>query len=545
MNPKITILRNVLFFAMGFILVGATYGQNVTWMRTSSGGDRCKTQSLSFHPAGTAAAVTITLNPATTYQTMMGFGGSFTDAGAFALNAITNAATRQQAIDAYFGPSGADYAICRSQMGASDFSASLYSYDDQAGDYALNNFSVQHDVPMMIRWIKEALAKNPNLKIFGSPWSAPAWMKTNNNMDNGGYLKSDANTQTAWALYFVKYVQAYKAQGIPVWGVTIQNEPAAVQTWPSMIFSATQERDFLKTYLGPTLAANNLGPNVLAVMFLDHNKDMMIDWANTFYNDATASAMVWGEAIHWYGGALFNNVLSVHNSYPTRHILATEQCLTGGPHPGDYNGAEDYARDIIGNTLNWCEGWVDWNMVLTTQGGPNLSSNWCSAGILVNTGAGTISFNPLYYYMVQFSKYCRPGAVRIGATASGANAPDVMAFRNPDNSIVVIAHNGGGTSYTGRVVNGSNQIEYSTTALSIDDFYWTPGTSVIKNTVASPKIKTSAGRHIMGLNKTLDQQRNTGAVKYTITGKSVSESAAGRVTPGVYVDKPGNNTEKK
>jgi glucosylceramidase len=282
----------ILLVSISCIMVGSSYGQAVTWMRSSSGGDKCKTQNLSFHAGGTAATVTITVNPSTTYQTMMGFGGSFTDAGASALNSL-NATNRAALAAAYFGPSGANYQVCRSQMGASDFSASLYSYDDQAGDYSLNNFSVNHDVNMMIRWIKEALALNPNLKLFGSPWSAPAWMKTNNNMLNGGNLKSDAQTQNAWALYFVKYVQAYKAQGIPMWGITIQNEPAATQTWPSMIFSAAQERDFMKNYLGPVLANNSLGPNVLAVMFLDHNRDMMVDWANTFYGDATVSNMVW------------------------------------------------------------------------------------------------------------------------------------------------------------------------------------------------------------------------------------------------------------
>jgi glucosylceramidase len=547
MNKKIfpisEISKKVMILTIGLLVAGPLYAQQVTWMRTSSGGDRCKVQALTFHQIGTAAQVTITVNPAVTYQTMMGFGGSFTEAGAVALNAL-NASTRQQAIDAYFGPSGADYVICRAQMGASDFSAGLYNYDDIAGDYSLTNFSVQHDVPLMIRFIKDALAKNPDLKVFGSPWSAPGWMKTNNNMDNGGYLKSDANTQNAWALYFVKYVQEYAKQGVPIWGVTIQNEPAAVQSWPSMIFSSAQERDFLKNYLGPTLAKNGLGPDKLAVMFLDHNKDMMIEWANTFYSDPTSSAMVWGEAIHWYGGALFNNVLSVHNSYPTRHILATEQCLTGGPHPGEYNGAEDYARDIFGNTLNWCEGWVDWNMVLNSQGGPNVSSNWCSAGILVNTGAGTISFNPLYYYMVQFSKYCRPGAVRIGATASGTNAPEVMAFKNPDGTIVVIAHNAGGSSYTARVVSGTNQIEYSATPTSLEDFYWAPVVSVVNNISAASRFKSTVTRHIMGLKKTLDRWVY-GESKYTVTGKRVSEPGAGMVTPGVYIDKPGDKVGKK
>jgi glucosylceramidase len=538
----------MLLVAIGLIMAGAAYGQSVTWMRTSAAGDRNKvaTPAPTFHASGTAAAVTITVNPTTTYQTMMGFGGSFTESAADAMNALTDPVVHQQAIDAYFGPTGANYSVCRAQIGASDFSDNLYSFDDQNGDFSLANFSVQHDVNTIIKYIKDAMTRNPNLRVFGSPWSAPAWMKTNNNMDNGGFLKSDAQTQNAWALYFVKYVQQYKLQGVPIWGITIQNEPQATQTWPSMIFDYTQEHDFLKNYLGPTLAASGLGPDKLAVMFWDHNKDKMVDWANAFYNDPITSAMVWGEAIHWYSGDNFDNVATVYNNFKGRHILATEQCLTGGPHPGDYSGAESYAHDIYGDILNGCEGWVDWNLALNTQGGPNVSSNWCSAGILVNTGAHTFSLNPIYYYMVQFSKYCRPGAVRIGATASGTNAPEVMAFKNPDSSIVVIAHNAGNASYTARVVNGSNQVEYSTTAQSMDDFYWYPvGVSVVnKNTVSSSKIKASAGRHILGLNKTLDRQ-NAGTAKYTVTGKNVTESAKSKVTPGVYIDKPSDKAETK
>jgi len=531
-------------------MVGAAYGQNVTWMRSSSGGDQCKTQSLSFHAAGTTEQVTVTVNPATTYQTMMGFGGSFTDAGAWALNFLSPA-DRQTVVKMYFGPTGANYSVCRSQMGASDFSNVLYSYDDQAADYTLSHFSVSHDSAFILQWEKDALAQNPSLRIFGSPWSAPGWMKSNGQMDNGGTLKTDANTQNAWALYFVKYVQAYAAAGVPVWGVTIQNEPAATQSWPSMIFTDVTERDFLKNYLGPTLQSNNLDTGKLHVMFLDHNRDMMVQWANTFYSDPTATSMVWGEAIHWYDYQnLFSAVNQVYTKYdiagPHKHILATEQCITGynqGNPPSWANSAESYAKDIFGDCSNGSEGWVDWNMILDLQGGPNLSNNWCEAGIMINTTAKTYNIMPLYWYMAQFSKYVRTGAVRIGCTAAGTNAPEVMAFKNPDSSIVVLAHNNGQTSYTGRVIMGSNQIEYATTPLSMDDFVWYPvGVSVVNNPAASSRTKSSAGRHILGLNNTL---QGTGAAKYTVSGKRVSESATDRVAPGVYVDKPSDNTETK
>ena len=544
-----TFFRSVLLFGIGCVMAGAAYGQSVTWMRTSNNGDKLKSQALSFHATGTAATVTITVNPSTTYQTMLGFGGSFTESAALAMNALS-ADKRAEAISAYFGPTGANYSVCRAQIGASDFSASLYSFDDNAGDFSLSKFSVAHDEGTIIKYIKDALAKNPDLKVFGSPWSAPAWMKTNNNMDGGGYLKSDAQTQNAWAMYFVKYVQAYKTYGIPMWGITVQNEPAAVQSWPSMIFNSAQERDFVKNYLGPTLAANDLGPDKLAVMFLDHNRDMMVEWANTFYGDATVAAMVWGEAIHWYdygGAGAYSNVASVYNSHHGKHILATEQCLTGGTHMGDYTGAEQYATDIFGDCSNGCEGWVDWNMALNQQGGPNVSSNWCSAGIIVN--GGNITYNPIYYYMAQFSKYVRPGAVRIGATATGTGAPQVMAFKNTDGTIVVIAYTAGTTGYNAKVVWGTQQIEYAATGRSIDDFVWATPVSVTEKAAAISKPKAATRSHIVGLGKNQDQQ-NASDSKYLLTGKKISggsqaTSAENHVTPGFYVEKPATNKADK
>jgi glucosylceramidase len=545
----------LLIFTIGFFMVGASFGQPVTWMRTSNGvGNLIMNNTLSFHATGTVPTVTITVNPATRYQTMMGFGGSFTESAALAMN-VLSAADRDAAISAYFGPTGANYSICRAQMGASDFSAGLYSFDDVTGDTSLTNFSVLHDTGTIIRYIKDALVKNPNLKIFGSPWSAPAWMKTNvpQSMNNGGNLKSDGPTQRAWALYFVKYVQQYGARGVPIWGITIQNEPMATQTWPSMRFSDVQERDFLKNYLGPTLAANNLGPSRLAVIFWDHNRDVMVNWANTFYNDLTVRAMVWGIGIHWYeygGATAYAAVKTVYDNYSGmgKHIIATEQCLTGGTHMGDYAGAEQYATDIYGDILNGCEGWVDWNLALNDQGGPNVSSNWCSAGIIVNRTSRTITYNPLYYYMAQFSKYVRPGAIRIGCAATGTGAPQVMAFKNVDSSIVVIAYTAASATYNARIVWGTQQIEYAATARSMDDFVWSPTTSVAGKAPASSFKQTNS---VQGRVTGLDKKQNTSsAAKYQLTGKIILKgdkgaSAASVQAPGFYVEKPSNKDADK
>jgi glucosylceramidase len=546
------IYRKLLFFGLCFIIVGASYGQSVTWMRSSSDGDKMKAQSLSFHAAGTTEPVTITVNPSQTYQTMVGFGGSFTDAGAWSLNYLS-ASDRAAVLAAYFGPSGANYEVCRSQMGASDFSNVLYSYDDQASDYSLSHFSIAHDTGYILRWEKEAVALNPNLKIFGSPWSAPAWMKQMpagqaQSMDNGGTLLP--NCDTTWALYFVKWYQAYKAAGVTPWGVTIQNEPQATQTWPSMIWDAPGECAFMKTYLGPMLARNNLGPSVLNVMFLDHNRDMMVSWAQTFYSDPTVTAMVWGEAIHWYEPvAQYAAVAQVNSAYPNKHILATEQCITqfvqSSP-PSWENSAELYAHDIYEDLIGGSTGWVDWNMILNQQGGPNLSLNYCDAGILINTASKTYQFRPIYYCMAQYSKYVRTGAVRIGCTATGSYTPEVIAFKNPDSTIAVVVHNPAKASYNGRIVIGGNQIEYATSPLSIDDFYWTPvGVSVTPKTANT--IKSSAKSNLAVWHRVMDLNNPVGfgSAAYTVTGRRVSESSASHVAPGIYLERPEINTTAK
>jgi glucosylceramidase len=460
---------------LAVLFCAAAFGQQVQHIQTSinNGNTRgAELAPLTFHATGTSAAVTITVDPTVRDQTIAGFGGSFTESMAYALSKVSKA-KRQEALAAYFGPTGADYTICRTHINSCDFSLGFYSYDEVANDTALNNFNIAPDTGDLIPLIKDALAIKPDLKIFASPWSPPAWMKDNNSMA-GGSLKTQC--YPAWAKYFSKYLKAYQQYGINMWGITIQNESEFGAPWGGCIYTPQQQRDFLKFNLGPQLQKDSWNVNI---MFFDHNKDNMVKWADVFYADPVASGMVWGEAIHWYAGDQFPNVATYHQKYPTHHLLATEQCATGAPEAknDNYNTATRYAHDIIGDLANGAEGWVDWNMVLNQQGGPNHLNNWCEAPIIANANTGNLEYGPSYYYMKQFSKYVRPGAVRIKATSNNSSWEPV-AFINPDGKIVAIVHCSGTEITTGRLICGSKQIEFPALGYTLDNFIWGDPTNV-------------------------------------------------------------------
>jgi glucosylceramidase len=278
----------------------------------------------------------------------------------------------------------------------------------------------------------------PDITLFGSPWSPPAWMKTNNDILHGGKLKPEC--MNSWANYYVKFIQEYKKQGINIWGLTVQNEPMATQTWESCIFSAQDECNFIKKYLGPVLQKNNM-PDI-KLMIWDHNRGIMFQRAQVVYDDPEASKYVWGMGYHWYAGDHFENARMVHDAFPSKHLLVTEAC--NYPYDSasmyDWKLAESYGRSIICDLNNWAEGWTDWNILLDEKGGPNHVGNYCYAHIHGDTRTGKILFLNSYYYMGHFSKFIRPGAKRIACT-SNSDELKATAFTNSDGSIVVVVMN--------------------------------------------------------------------------------------------------------
>jgi glucosylceramidase len=379
----------------------------------------------------------IELDISRSFQVIKGFGGAFTEAGAYALSQV-NPKLRQQVINSYFDDvNGIGYSLCRTHINSCDFSLNNYSFDDTPDDYKLENFNIEHDKKLLIPFIKDAMQVSKNgFKLFASPWSPPAWMKTNSQMNNGGRLKPQC--RNAWALYFAKFIKAYMEAGIPIWAVTVQNEPEALQRWDSCLYSNSEERDFLKFYLGPTLAEQELSH--IKIIVWDHNKDILVERISTILSDPEAAKYVWGIGFHWYAGTFFENLATVHKFFPEKQLLATEGCHEGGVKPGNWKTGETYGNAIIGDLNNWAVGWVDWNMVLDETGGPNHANNFCDAPVIADKTTDQINYHSSYYYLGHFSKFIRPGAIRIGCDIK-SDKLQATAFQNQNGIITAVVMN--------------------------------------------------------------------------------------------------------
>ena len=412
-------------------------------------------------------ASTLKILPNQKFQTITGFGGSFTESSAYLLNKM-GTENREKIIKAYFGEEGANYSLTRTHMNSCDFSLSNYSYAPISGDLDLKHFSIEEDRDDIIPFIKEAMAVSKDgFKILSSPWTSPPWMKDNNSWLGGKLLPKYYDT---WALFFSKYIDAYKAEGIDIWGVTVENEPLGNDAnWESMHYSPEEMTNFVQNHLGPKLEAE--GKQAVKILGYDQNREHLNEWVDVMFKNEATSKYFDGTAIHWYASTyeVFPEALQyAHEKAPAKYLIQSEACVDAevpkwrddlwywskeatdwgwdwAPekdkhlHP-KYAPVNRYALDIIGCLNNWVDGWIDWNMVLDTQGGPNWFKNWCVAPVIVDPVKDEVYFTPIYYVMTHFSKFIRPGAVRIGFENSDTSI-SVTAAKNPDGSIAVIVFN--------------------------------------------------------------------------------------------------------
>ncbi len=387
--------------------------------------------------------VCVFVDPTRTFQTFLGIGGALTDASAETFAKLPRS-KQQDLLNAYFNrETGIAYTLARTNIHSCDFSSGSYTYVKE-GDKVLTSFSIDHDKEFRIPFIKQALATTGGrLKIYASPWSPPAFMKDNNNMLRGGKLK--AEFYQPWANYFAKFIKAYEREGIPIWGLTIQNEPMATQRWESCIFSAEEERDFLKNHLGPTIRREGLASKKIIVW--DHNRDLIYQRARTILTDPKASQYVWGIGYHWYepwsgGEPMFDNVKLVREAFPDKHLIFTEGCADSfkPERLKDWALGELYGRSMINDFNSGTVGWTDWNVLLDETGGPNHVKNFCFAPVHADTKTGELIYTNSYYYIGHFSKFVRPGAKRIASSPSRSPLLST-GFLNPDGSVAAVVMN--------------------------------------------------------------------------------------------------------
>ena len=431
------------------------------------------TGSLEFNdfvqPKETDASIIV--DPSKTFQTFLGIGAALTDASAETFYKLSKE-NQDWFMEAYFNvEKGIGYSLARTHIHSCDFSSESYTYVDE-GDSELKSFDIEHDRKFRIPFTKKAIeAAGGKLTMYASPWSPPAFMKTNNNMLQGGSLKPDF--YQPWANYYAKFIKAYEAEGIPIWGLTVQNEPMAVQRWESCIYTAEEERDFVKNYLGPTLENEGLGDKKLIVW--DHNRDLLFQRANVILNDPEAAKYVWGTGFHWYedwkdGVPMFDNVKRVQETYPDKNLIFTEGCNERYDvtriENDDPKLAERYGKAMINDFNNGTVAWTDWNILLDETGGPNHVGNLCFAPVHGDTQTGGLTFTESYYYIGHFSKFIRPGAKRI-VSVSSSNALLTTGFKNEDGSIVIVVMNQSDKSLACSITLESKTSEISTLPHSI------------------------------------------------------------------------------
>ena len=353
-------------------------------------------------------------------------------------------AKQEEFLKAYYDTEeGIGYSLARTTIHSSDFGSASHTYIEE-GDKSLETFSIDKDKQFRIPLIKRATeAAGGELLLYASPWSAPAFMKSNNNMLRGGKLLPEYFD--SWANYYTKFIEAYESEGMPIWGISIQNEPMATQRWESMIYTAQEERDFLKNHLGPAMEKAGYGDKNIVVW--DHNRDLLTDRANVILGDPEAYKYVWGVGYHWYetwtgGDSMHDNLAAVKESYPEIQLLFTEGTVEGFREDRYqyWPNAERYGRSMIKDFNIGTVGWTDWNLLLDHTGGPNHVSNFCFAPIHADTRTGDLIYTPTYYYIGHFSKFIRPDAKRV-STSSSRSVLLATSFMNTDNQIATVVMN--------------------------------------------------------------------------------------------------------
>lgn len=501
------------------------------WLTTGNQAALLQQQpSLRFGPTAAAAPTTVTIDEQTSYQTMDGFGAAMTGSAAYLINKRLSATQRDALLTELYTSSGIHLNVVRHSMGASDFSSQGdFTYDDQppgTSDPTLAGFTLANDDVDLVPVLQAARAKNSGLKIFGSPWSAPAWMKQAYNL-HGSRLATAS--YPVYADYFVRYVQGYVARGLPVYAVTLQNEPLYSAPYMSMRMDPADQAAFLKNNIGPAFQAAGLSTKLIVY---DHNWDQPT-YPNAVFADPRAAQYAAGAAFHCYGGSV-SQQSTTHNAYPSKDLWFTEcSGTTGSSFAGDlkYN----VSNIIIGATRNWAKGSILWNLALNPANGPtNGGCTTCRGVVTINETTGAVTRNVEYYALGHASKFVDDGAVRIGSS-SVASAIETVAFRNLDSTRVLIALNNSNSARTFRVDWRGQLFAYTLPAGAVATYKWAPAGSPLAATKAADarlQVYPTVAGHELTLEYTSPARQQLAVSLLDMTGRVVLQQVDTPVQSG-------------
>ena len=491
----------VAVVAGGLIAFSAAQASAATavsvWETTADGSQLLSPQAgAAFASGAGTASETITVNPSTTYQTMTGFGASFTDSSAWL---VYNSPQRNAIMTKLFDPTnGIGLSFLRQPIGASDFSTSLFSYDDMPSgqtDPNLANFSISHDQAYILPILKQALSLNPQAAVMATPWSPPGWMKTSGSMIGGTLSSSDYQ---AFANYLVKFAQAYQSAGVPISLMTAQNEPEySPSNYPGSTFTAAQEESFIANNLGPALASSGVSTKILGY---DHNWNDT-SFPETIIGNSNSGQYTVGTAWHCYSGNPSAQT-TVHNAYPGKDTYFTECSGSQSSNPANtFSDSLDWQTEnlIIGSTRNWAKSVVTWNMALNPSGGPSMNCTTCTAAVTVDNNAGTASYNAEYYSLGQASKFVKPGATRVDSNTFGSGNVEDVAFQNPDGSTaLVVLTSDTANAHSFNVSENGQSFSYNLPAKAVATFTWpklgSGGTGGINSSTWYEVVNTNSGK---------------------------------------------------
>lgn len=402
---------------------------------TYEGSKKNKTRDcVSFYPDGGQENEVINLYPDLRYQSVEGFGGAITDSAGYVFS-LMDENQKKELVNEYFDKSKMKYRMVRIPIDSCDFSLSHYEADGDENDAEFKEFSFSRVEKYIIPLLDAAeAAYGGKLEIMLSPWSPPAYMKTNGNRNNGGKLKR--KYWGRWAEYLCRYIAEYRKRGYLVTKMTLQNEPKAVQTWDSCVFTAEEQKLFLRDFMWPALQRFHLTD--VEIYIWDHNKERCLEWAQSVIDEET-DRMVAGIAFHWYSGDHFDALQMIREQFPEKKLLLSEACIEFSKYAAedDLDNARKYAHDMIGDLNAGMNAFFDWNLLLNEEGGPNHVQNYCDAPYLYDTESKELREGKLLGYLWHFCHFIEAGAVRIGKSC-WTDRLEICAFEKNGNIVFVV-----------------------------------------------------------------------------------------------------------